>query len=901
MILSMLFSLISCDSLFPLGPGPDDGSGSGDGKPDVENDITGSEKIINVYLIAGQSNAVGYGKDTGKNIEMSDERFSNGFENVLYYGSQERWNGDTLADVFRPLTLGMGVSADHSGAEIGIASAIADNGEMNAIIKCAWGATHLYPDTVYDISLTQGTWTSPSYIAKHGIDLEKNPMIGNMYRRFEKTVRDGIELLIADGYTPVIKGIWWMQGEAEMFTLEMASEYRELFETLIYDMRELVGEISGYDCSETPFVCGLPKWNTDNSPAPAFQGMVRTAMTTVAGDLDNVAYVDCMPLNQHDDWHFDAAGQKELGEGFIECIKNLSVEEEFNTRLSINGKVQLVASEKGMQFRADLTNFDSKDKYQCGFIGAPTSELKEIKGDYFAALESAGIDYENITSEVKVDSLEGGYSDIYFVGKITDIAYADMNTSYTAIAYVKDRYGSYLYSSKLVTESISKLASRELYEEGADIGAIIKLVNAGANLMKGVPEASSTNDCELEIIAENVNLMYSEASKPHKLAVSNSIGIDYHVIYSSMNPDVVTVDGEGYLSAHKSGTAKIVIECAGKTKTIEVNVDYFNMDGVHFDGAISDGEYVGTVYTGTNGNLSVKFSGMTKNGNLYLAFELTHGEWAPLSGDWWLNDNIEFKLSDGKSNTVIFYEGVATYSDNISYGMSLTEDIGGGRYVTTVEICIENVPESQHIKVGFNGTNFGWLGALWNDELNVAYVTSEGIVPIKAISVGNGLVLDGVFSEDIYTENVKNSVISADANGAKVDIIGTLTDAGVVFGVTVKHNKAVDVNTALPNDWFTFMNIEFHFNGSGTQFIAIAHNRNSLGNIFNYCNTVSEGSGYVSTFEIFIPYEAIGVNGGVSSVKFTARGWFETGWCDLLNDSWNASHTVSVDGITKIK
>ena len=79
-----------------------------------------------------------------------------------------------------------------------IASAIADNGEMNAIIKCAQGATHLYPDTQYDVSINYGTWTSPSYIEKYNLDLSENAKIGYMYTRFENTVKDGLELLIAE-------------------------------------------------------------------------------------------------------------------------------------------------------------------------------------------------------------------------------------------------------------------------------------------------------------------------------------------------------------------------------------------------------------------------------------------------------------------------------------------------------------------------------------------------------------------------------------------------------------------------------------------------------------------------------------------------------------------------------
>ena len=279
--------------------------------------------IINVYLIAGQSNAVGFGMDTADRIAKSDVRFSDGFDRVLYYGSQERWSGESFDAGFKPVRLGMGVSPEHSGAEIGIAPAVNDSGEMSAIIKCAWGAVHIYPDTQYEISLEQGTWTPPTYIKKHNVDLTENKLIGNMYNRFVKTVKDGLSLLINDGYTPVIKGVWWMQGEAEMFTPEMSSAYKELYETLICDIRNMLTEATGYDCFDVPFVCGLPKWNTDNSPEPPYQWAVRAAMKDVAEELSYVGYVDCMPLNQHDDWHFDAEGQRYLGENFISSIKRM--------------------------------------------------------------------------------------------------------------------------------------------------------------------------------------------------------------------------------------------------------------------------------------------------------------------------------------------------------------------------------------------------------------------------------------------------------------------------------------------------------------------------------------------------------------------------------------------------
>ena len=916
LLLFLTFSLASC-SLFGQytpdnndqgsgdndtnGPNTDGGTGA---DPDTdENSISGSEKIINVYLIAGQSNAVGYGKDTGKAIANSDERFVNGFENVLYYGSQERWYGSYPNKVFEPLKLGMGVSSDCSGAEIGIASAIADEGEMNAIIKCAWGATHIYPDSQYEVSLKQGTWTSPSYIENNNVDLSKNPLIGNMYNRFEETVRNGIQLLIEDGYTPVIKGVWWMQGEAEMFTLEMSSSYRELFESLIGDTRNMLGEVTGYDCSSVPFICGLPKWNTNNSPAPTYQKAVREAMMSAANRLDNVNYVDCMPLNQHDDWHFDAAGQKYLGEHFVSAIKEFEEINEIGIteKISIDNEIKLLPSENGLEFRANLTNYDSKNGNEYGFIILPTKSLLEsgITGQYLDELDSNNIEYQKLVAEVKVEKIDENYSDIYFTTKLSGISYEDLNTYYTAIAYVKGEYGEVIYSSAHLSDSIARLASEQMYKASEGLSAIEKIVNAGINSLNGVPSADADNKAELELIAEDtVNISLSQTESTYKLEVEKSVADDYFIKYTSDNKDVVTIDKNGVIRAISEGSTFILVECAGRTKRINVTVGAVSIDGIALDGVISDGEYVGDSVFASNDTLGVSFSGMTKNGNLYMSFELIHGEWSPLDGSWWLNDNIEFKLNNGISYTVIFYEGVPTFSNNITHGMAKTVEHGTG-YKTTVELCVEGVGDACLLKVGFNGKNFGWLGAIWHDSLNLASVTCDGIIVQKPINVGDGLVLDGEFNEDIYTDQVKENMLNVDGNGAPVYIMGTLTEDGVVFGVQVHHSKHVDVHTSTPYDWFTYMNIEFHFNDSGTQYIAIAHNKNSLGNIFCYTKTVQDDTGYISTIEVFIPYEEIGVSNSVESIDFTARGWFETGWCDLLNTSWNASHVVSRNGIAK--
>ena len=898
LILILSFSMISCFNNDPVE------TTKQDSPPNNETVISGTEKIINVYLIAGQSNAVGYGMDTGRKIANSDERFVYGFENVLYYGSQERWNGKNTDKGFEPVKLGMGVAADRSGAEIGIASAIADNGEMNAIIKCAWGATHLYPDTNYDISLTQGTWTSPSYIEKNNVDLSKNPLIGNMYNRFEDTVIKGLQLLIEDGYTPVIKGVWWMQGEAEMFTVNMASAYKELFETLINDTRDMLGKVTGYDCSNVPFVCGLPKWNTNNSPAPAYQSMVREAMKNVANKLNNVGYVDCMPLTQHDDWHFDAPGQKYLGEGFVAAINEFEAENEseFKEQLSIGSEIELLVDEQGFGFKANLTKFSDDNDYQYGFLVVPTAELvkNNIKNQYFENLNNLYINYEDIPAELCVEKIDEQYYDIYFTGKLTKVAYENLNTKYTVIAYVKNSYGTYMYSAPSVSTSVANLASEELYKDTENAEAIQKIITAAINFLNNVPFENRENEAAFDLIVEeSVNIKFSESTSNYQLIVENSLGVDYFVKYLSDNPEVIEVDENGLLTVKGIGNATIAIECAGKSKQVSVNVEAVSFEGIAIDGVISEGEYVGKVISATNGNLSVKFSGMTKDGNLYMSFELTHGEWAPISTQWWVNDNIEIKFNNGASHTVVFYEGIATYSDNISYGVSNTVEVGG-KLVTTVEICVENADDAYQLKVGFNGANFGWLGAIWSEYVNSAFITMDGIVIDDVIYMNNGILLDGVFNENAYTENVKTNVITANGNGADVEIMGALLDDGVLFGVTVNHKKAPNI-TMGNGDWYTFLNIEFHFNGGGDQYLITAKNITTFGQVFAYAKTVQTDDGYTTTFEMFVPYKAIGVGADVESVGFTARGWFETGWCDLLNTTWDPTHTVTKDGLFEIK
>jgi hypothetical protein len=606
-----------------------------------------------------------------------------------------------------------------------------------------------------------------------------------------------------------------------------------------------------------------------------------------------------MPLNQHDNWHFDAEGQLYLGESFIGALEEINEENYngFEENLMIDKNIELLIDETGLGFKANLTNYTNKNGYEYGFIFVPTIHLDEngLTGNYIDELNELNIEYVDQKAEVVLNQVRAE-TEIYFTGKLTDLVYNDLNTSYTAIAYIKNEGGEYLYSSRYASDSITRLASEELYRNEGDKDKLLSLVNAGINLSLGLPQDS---EAVFEIISDDaISMGLSQAKSEYKIEIAKSASVDYFVRFTSENPEIASVDQNGVVTALKAGETLILVECAGRTKRIAVTVNTVTSNGVTLDGIISENEYVGEIFSASNPNLSAEFIGMIKEGNLYLAFELVHGEWSSKHSNWWENDNIEFKLNNGTSYTVIFYEGVATFSSNITSGMTNTVE-KDGKLVTVVELSVENVQNAAQFRLGFNGANFGWLGAVWNDYVNTAFITENGIVIASPVNMGNGVVLDGVFDEDAYSETVKNNVIVANGNGARVEIMGTLLENGVLFGVTVDHTKSPTVPTGGNGDWFTFLNIEFHFNGGNDQYLITAKNITTFGQVFAFSKSVATDTGYKTTFEMYVPFESIGEEAGAQSVEFTARGWFETGWCDLLNTSWTASHKVTTEGVFK--
>lgn len=220
-----------------------------------------AETEIDIYLIAGQSNAAGTTNViNAQSIYSFSPELRDGFSHVLYAGNARTDNGTNVinnaTDWISPrIGLGSTSSKQRIGPEAGMAAALAEHynaesGKYAGIIKMAHGGTSLLISS--SGSNKFGNWVPPSYAAGKGIDWENDPVNGALYREFLATVGDRIEKLSEHeiGFTKInIKGIYWMQG---CNNRNNPSEYRRAFEFFARDIRAdlaaLLTEICGSDC-----------------------------------------------------------------------------------------------------------------------------------------------------------------------------------------------------------------------------------------------------------------------------------------------------------------------------------------------------------------------------------------------------------------------------------------------------------------------------------------------------------------------------------------------------------------------------------------------------------------------------------------------------------------------------
>lgn len=285
-----------------------------------------SGKTIDVYLIGGQSNAAGYSpkgslSGTFENVYYAGQINKTRVDNV--YGDNQK--GNTAQDnLGAPInvTAGLGRSAWHIGPEYGMAKVLnglysADNTAL--IFKSAAGGTALRNLSVDD-SAFYGNWY-PRSLWNSEVDSDKSAM-GVQYNNFVENFRAVYAQLTQNGYSVRVKGMAWMQGEAD---LGQSQSYKALLPTLIGDLRNDLQKITGDDAVRNmPFVIGeiattFGRYNNPSVPYMiAAQREVACAVDCVyTVKTDDLIIVDRDGNTAADDvWHFGTADAVTLGERF---------------------------------------------------------------------------------------------------------------------------------------------------------------------------------------------------------------------------------------------------------------------------------------------------------------------------------------------------------------------------------------------------------------------------------------------------------------------------------------------------------------------------------------------------------------------------------------------------------
>lgn len=232
-------------------------------------------KEIDVYLIAGQSNASGNTSVNLNNAAGVNPNYLYGFNNIWYAGNAgANWKHDVSFGLAR---VGLGEWATAMGAEVGMAEKLStyynpETGREAVFVKYAVGGTNL-SDNVGGLNASDGNWCPPSYFKTHNKVNES--LSGGLYTKFFQEFDEQWQVLKAMGYSPKVKGLFWMQGEADK---GIPSTYLELFKLFAADMRQDLTEHSGQDCSEMPIFIG----EISRTSGSAVAGTVTTNQNFIA-------------------------------------------------------------------------------------------------------------------------------------------------------------------------------------------------------------------------------------------------------------------------------------------------------------------------------------------------------------------------------------------------------------------------------------------------------------------------------------------------------------------------------------------------------------------------------------------------------------------------------------------
>ena len=279
--------------------------------------IAAAQQTIDVYIVAGQSNADGRGDVSDLSAAQMASLENDTIISYLNPGSERERavptsnpnDLDVGTNGFTPLVIG-GFSVDGTsarqltptfGPELSFGATIAEaTGSNNqiAIIKVSRGGTNLRND-----------WRAGA-----SVDTGPDEPVGFLYRALLEYVAASLAELEADGSTAIVRGFVWHQGESDSNNV---STYTDNFIALVEGVRAEFG-------ADIPFVLGELSRTRSNSVN--FNNNLPNLVASAPG----ISFVSSEGLTTpaSDTTHFDADGQIELGQRYAAEFGTLAPEPE---------------------------------------------------------------------------------------------------------------------------------------------------------------------------------------------------------------------------------------------------------------------------------------------------------------------------------------------------------------------------------------------------------------------------------------------------------------------------------------------------------------------------------------------------------------------------------------------
>jgi hypothetical protein len=441
----------------------------------VKTSVSAStSQTVDMYLIAGQSNAAGYSDKGSLDQTFTNVGYAGEVDKQLNNAGAGVSNVASYSEYLWKTTAGLGRTSNHIGPEYGIAKQLNAKytGSTKAFIfKTASGGTALR-DSSTSGNAKFGNWYPRSkWVSGYTPDPTSNDPTGVMYYNFIENFKIVYQNLVANGYTPVVKGMAWMQGEDD---LGYDSEYKVLLKAFITDIRTDLRRITGdTDLATMPFVIGkiatsFGQYN--HRYVPSFNAIQQE----VADEMDGVETIETSDLiivnqdgtiNGTDLYHFNTADAVTLGQRFGDKL------------LQMNGKYVF---------------FDAYNvvcSYQEKVDGSMEISVQAQSGYVITKVTVNGVD---ITAQLQ----EGKYT-LLSPPKETYVVVKTQESSLCTIAYADVENGDFLYwyehVEKRAGETLQvKVRADEGYEvEGVYCNGGAMLYNADLGVYEIVIERDS--------------------------------------------------------------------------------------------------------------------------------------------------------------------------------------------------------------------------------------------------------------------------------------------------------------------------------------------------------------------------------------------------------------------------